>query len=232
MCGRYVSPDEAAIERLYRIDRRSPHPLITNFNVAPTTGVPVIVEAADGATELTEARWGLIPSWWSKPKPPTLTFNARSEEAAAKPMWRQPYRHCRCLMPALGWFEWQEPGSVDPETGEIRAVKRPFFIQALDEGTIAFAGLLSRYRTAAGAEQLSCALLSRAAAPNIASIHDRMPVVLPSSSFGAWLDPALTEAAAVAKLVESARTDFAGYPVSNLVNNARNNSERVLLRAD
>lgn len=41
--------------------------------------------------ELIGARWGLIPSRWKDKKPPQSTFNARSEEAAAKPMWRQPY---------------------------------------------------------------------------------------------------------------------------------------------
>ena len=34
MWGRYVSPDDAAIERHFRIDGRSPHPLNRRFNVA------------------------------------------------------------------------------------------------------------------------------------------------------------------------------------------------------
>src|SRR5450631_4205517 len=109
MCGRYVSPDEAAIERFWEINRRSnTDPFRRRFNVAPTTTVPIIRRAEDGAHELCEARWGLIPHWWKQEKPPALTFNARSEEAAVKPTWRNSYRHLRCLMPALGWYEWNE----------------------------------------------------------------------------------------------------------------------------
>ena len=36
---------------------------------------------------------------------------------------------------------------------------------------------------------ISCALLSKAAAPGIVHIHDRMPVVITPEHFDAWLDP-------------------------------------------
>ena len=143
MCGRYVSPDDAAIERYFTIDRRSPNPLGERFNVAPTTLVPIVHLTSDGQSELCEARWGLIPSWWKQPEPPRLTFNARSEEAASKPMWRQPYRESRCLIPAEGWYEWQEAEAIDRSTGEVRKVKQPYFIHRESEPVFAFAGLVS-----------------------------------------------------------------------------------------
>ncbi len=90
-----------------RIDGRGPYPLARRFNVAPTTTVPLMIQAEDGTLTLYGARWGLVPFWWKQPEPPALTFNARSEEAAAKPMWRHAYRNTRCLMPAEGWYEWQ-----------------------------------------------------------------------------------------------------------------------------
>jgi putative SOS response-associated peptidase YedK len=71
------------MERSWRIDRRNwPGWITPRFNVAPTTVVPIVQRAADGAVELLGARWGLIPSWWKKDTPPNLTFNARSEDAA------------------------------------------------------------------------------------------------------------------------------------------------------
>ena len=60
MCGRYVSPDDAAIERYFTIDRRTPHPLARHFNVAPTTLVPIVRKTREGLTELAQARWGLV----------------------------------------------------------------------------------------------------------------------------------------------------------------------------
>jgi amidohydrolase len=43
MCGRYVSPEQAAIERAWRIGRATGTPLARRFNVAPTDLVPLLV---------------------------------------------------------------------------------------------------------------------------------------------------------------------------------------------
>src|SRR5258706_2529781 len=99
MCGRYVSREQAAIEREYHISVRNPFERV--YNAAPSMQLPVI-----RAGEALPMRWGLVPGWWSKPTLPSATINARSEEAAAKPMWRAAVRHARCLVPALGWYEW------------------------------------------------------------------------------------------------------------------------------
>ena len=101
MCGRYVSPEESAMERYWHIGARTPLTWYRrSFNVTPTATVPIIRADESGQLELLPARWGLIPGWWKDPKPPMRSFNARSEEAASKPMWRSSYRNQRCLMPA------------------------------------------------------------------------------------------------------------------------------------
>lgn len=229
MCGRYVSPDEAALERAWQIDRRNwPGWIKPHFNVAPTTMVPVLVRAGDGALVLTAARWGLIPAWWKKPVPPNLTFNARSEEAASKPTWRQSLRSMRCLMPALGWYEWNAHQMVTGASG--RKVKQPYYIASPNSEVIAFAGLWSLWDRPDADTVMSCALLSRAAAPAIAEIHPRMPVVLHPRQFAAWLDPA-TPADKVERMIAEARSDFTAYPVSTRVNNTRNDSPDLLERA-
>ncbi|MEO8006375.1 MAG: SOS response-associated peptidase family protein [Betaproteobacteria bacterium] len=92
MCGRYVSPTEAEITRYWQLSdavRRNPmHGYTQHFNIAPTVQVPIIY-AGDHGLEIHLARWGLVPFWWKQPKMPPFTFNARIEEAASKPMWRQ-----------------------------------------------------------------------------------------------------------------------------------------------
>ncbi len=224
MCGRYVSPDDASIERHFRLDGRSPHPLKRRFNVAPTTTVPMMMKAEDGALTLYGARWGLVPFWWKQPKPPALTFNARSEEAASKPMWRHAYRNSRCLMPAEGWYEWQQIEQVDQATGEILKVKQPQFIHRADEPIFAFAGLMSRWTKPDGETALSCAVLTKAAAPSLIVVHDRMPVVLASEQYEEWINPAQAAAAEVARMIAEAQGNFVHYPVSTKVNNARTSS--------
>ena len=106
MCGRYVSPAQAEIERYWEItDPQIRNPLAQRFNVSPTATVPMIYRATDGL-EVVAAQWGFIPAWWKGAKPPRNTFNARSEEAATKSMWRYPAGKSRCLVPAMGWYEW------------------------------------------------------------------------------------------------------------------------------
>jgi len=165
MCGRYVSPEQAAIERAWHIGRSTSNAFGQRYSVAPTTQVPILRSrpGPDAGFALAEARWGLIPPWWKDAKPPQSTFNARAEDAASKPMWRQPYRHARCLVPAVGWYEWKTVESVDNETGEVHRHKQPYFIHPSDDRLILFAGLMSTYRAADETVELSCAILTRAA---------------------------------------------------------------------
>ena len=137
MCGRFVSREQAAIEREYNIKVLNPFERV--YNAAPTMTLPVVRQAAGKTREQREVlgmRWGLIPSWWSQPALPTSTINARSEEAATKPMWRGALRQSRCLVPALGWYEWH----ATPE-GKV-----PYFVHAPGPAGLSFAGLWSEWR--------------------------------------------------------------------------------------
>jgi putative SOS response-associated peptidase YedK len=231
MCGRFVSREQAAIEREYHIKVRNPFERV--YNAAPTMLLPVIRrqpreaagEAAGegaGEREALSMRWGLIPSWWSQPALPAATINARSEEAATKPMWRGAVRHTRCLVPSLGWYEWR----VSP-SGKV-----PYFIHAAGLAGFCYAGLWSEWKNPAGEAQLSFAILTRPAAPALAAIHDRMPVVLPEAAWDEWLAhwPG-DHAARLAAQVAQSRGEFEYYPVSRYVNAPRNQGERCIERA-
>jgi putative SOS response-associated peptidase YedK len=82
----------------------------------------------DGNRELLPMRWGLIPSWWSKPlkEMKVATFNARVETVAEKPVFRDAFKRSRCLIPASGYYEWQ-----DTPDG-----KQPFYFTRRDEQPI------------------------------------------------------------------------------------------------
>jgi len=220
MCGRFVSREQAAIEREYNIKVRNPFERV--YNAAPTMSLPVIrpVPGTAGAErEALSMRWGLIPGWWSQPALPTSTINARSEEAASKPMWRGALRHTRCLVPALGWYEWQ----ARPD-GKV-----PYYIHLPGQGGLCFAGLWSEWRNPAGEAQLSFAILTRGASPALAAVHDRMPVVLPPSAWDGWLEAWPGEAASrLAEHVARSLGDFEYYPVSRYVNSPKNQGERCI----
>jgi putative SOS response-associated peptidase YedK len=228
MCGRYVSPDTAAIERAWQIARSSGELFPRRFNVAPTISVPILRRAADSAGfDLAAARWAFVPAWWRKPKPPGHSFNARSEDATRNSLWRDAYFGARCLIPAEGWYEWQAAERADPQTGEIRAYRQPHYIFRADRKLVCFAGLMASLRPANQPALVTCAILTRDASPELAAIHDRMPVVLPEESFERWTDPALHNPVAIGARLACAETEFAHHPVSTQLNAAMEDDERL-----
>lgn len=213
------------MERAFGLGRANWASWVQRFNVAPTSTVPIVYSPEGGEREGALARWGLIPAWWKKDALPTLSFNSRSEEAAGKPMWRQGLRSARCLMPACGWYEWNEHEAAIGAAG--RTIKQPYFIHCPAAPVVAIAGLWSVWRAPDGADVLSCALLTKQAASSISGIHHRMPVVLATHDQAAWLSPDASPEQ-VAAMIGGAREDFAGHPVSTRVNNVRNDSPDLI----
>ena len=231
MCGRYVSPEEAEIERFWHIGRHNSNPFGRRFNVSPTAIIPILrLDRSTGEIELVNARWGLIPAWWKESKPPRTAFNARSEEAATKPMWKGPLTKSRCLIPSLGWYEWKQVERTDPATGEIIKAKQPHFFHLSDHQLFAFAGLMAFWKPANDEEwQASCAILTRSAVGPAADVHDRMPVVLSKDSEKAWLDPKITDPTQViAAALGNGMTAIEHHPVSSRVNFASNDDEGLV----
>lgn len=220
MCGRYVSPADWAIERFWHIGAHNSGRWVQSFNVAPTTNVPMVRMSDFGEPEVIGARWGLIPPWWRQPKLPAFSFNARSEEADQKPIWRKGLRKFRCIMPARGWYEWQD----------VQGDKQPYFIHDADsDDVLALAGLWSEWEAPDGQFVTSCAVLTKSSAPAhvVAQIHSRMPVVLRPEQFEWWLSFSTPEMN-VKAMIANARHEFTAYAVSTLVNNPRNDDARLL----
>jgi putative SOS response-associated peptidase YedK len=229
MCGRYVSPDAESIEEAWPIAAHiATQALRRRFNVLPGSMVPVLRgEGARAALVLIQARWGFIPPWWKQPKPPPDCFNARSEDAAAKPMWRAAYRSARCLIPADGWYEWSGVERIDPRTGTSESERRPHFIFR-PQGPICFAGLMSLWKLEGRMPLITCAILTRPASASLRGIHPRMPVVLPEELYRDWLSPRLEHAQRIAELIAQSMSDFSHYPVSMQLNHATEDAEELV----
>jgi putative SOS response-associated peptidase YedK len=181
-----------------------------------------------GDPRLGEARWGFVPGWWKQPKPPTHCFNARSEDAATKPMWKYSLQRARCLVPAEGCYEWTEGERTDARTGEVRTYRQPYYIHRGDGRLMAFAGLMSFWHPDPESMVLTCAIVTKPAAKSIAGLHDRMPAVLEESDFARWLDPNLHDAEAVEAMIAGAQSDFESYAVSTRLNAAKEDDERLV----
>ena len=233
MCGRFVSPEERALERAFELGRRdNPNPFPRRFNVCPTDPIPFLRLPSNSARlELATGRWGMVPHWWKEAKPPKTSFNARLEEAAQKPMWRDAWSRARCLVPAEGWYEWQAVERVDPSTGEIRPAKQPYFIRRKDGAMLCFAGLMAYWKNPKTGEALrSCAILTAPAAGPLAGIHDRAPVVLPREAYDAWLDRKLVDPDKVKAVAGQGvpPSELTQWKVRLLVNNAKSDGPELI----
>lgn len=188
MCGRYVSPSQAAIERHYHLGRgqNNPYPADSSFaeryNVTPQQGnpaayVPVIRCAADGSPEQVTMQWWLLPHWSKESRVNFSTFNARTDKVSSAASYRVPFRKRRCLIPALGWFEWQ----ATPQ-GKVK-----WWLHRQDRGIVSFAGLWDRWHR--GDEVIeSCAIIVGEANQSLRHVHDRMPVIIAPEDEAFWLD--------------------------------------------
>lgn len=150
------------------------------YHICPTQQIDVVVETSVGR-ELQRMRWGLAPSWWKKPlnKLPA-TFNARAETVHEKPMFRSAFKSRRCIIPASGWYEWQ-----DTESG-----KQPWYFTPANAPIAMIAGLWETWTDPEAPKETVRSATMIITEPNmfVAQYHDRMPVLLDRSKIAAWLN--------------------------------------------
>jgi putative SOS response-associated peptidase YedK len=175
MCGRFTitHPDEA-LARLFAAVPGNDLPPVPRFNVCPTT--PVAVVTSDGeARRLRAMRWGFIPAWYKAPNDGPLIINARADTVAVKPAFREAIRARRCIVPASGFYEWQEVGGK----------KLPWYFTRTDGQPMAFAGLWQRW-----GDLDTVAIVSTDAGPGMAGLHHREAVMLEVADWPLWLGEA------------------------------------------
>jgi putative SOS response-associated peptidase YedK len=221
MCGRFfrhgVSWEEYhdALGLIAPDDVLPPEP---TYNAAPTSLQPVIRLSREKThTEMAPCHWGLVPSWWRKPlKEKTFpTFNARSETAAEKPVFRGAFRHKRCLIPVSGFYEW---------TGQ-KGAKTPFAIGLKNRRWFCLAGLWDA-ALIDGSEIQTFTVLTTTPNDLMAGLHTRMPVIVEPGDYARWLD---TSSGKVDDLFEPFPTDaMHAWVVGSEVGNVRNNSEDLI----
>jgi putative SOS response-associated peptidase YedK len=224
MCGRYSQTRSLADLKSRFQCRSALAELSRRFNLAPSQPAAVVV--ADGDRVLDLYRWGLIPSWAKDPKIGYKMINARAETVAEKPSYRRPFQRQRCLVPADGFYEWR----IDP-TKPPKAARTPMRIVLKSNEPFAFAGLWDHWKDAEGRETRSFTILTTAANDLVASIHDRMPVILQPQDEAPWLDPS-SDPDTLLKLLKPYPSEaMTTYQVSQLVNSPRNDSPDCLVPA-
>ena len=169
MCGRYyIEVDNMEIIKMVQeAQRRLKNPALSLRigEIYPTNIVPVL----NMQRESFPMKWG-----FKRFDGDGVIINARSETAAQKNMFHKPLHEGRCLIPASGYFEWQQRPDGKKQKYAFSAGS-PLYMAGL-------------YRTEKEGEVPTFVILTREATPDLSIIHNRMPVVLPYAQQLKWLD--------------------------------------------
>jgi len=224
MCGRYkLSRRKQIIEEQFDTapwdDDWNPR-----YNIAPTQHVPVIRQhPEEPVRQISTMPWGLIPNWAKDASIAASTINAKSETAATKPAFRDPFKFRRCLIPADGFYEWKKTG----------APKQPFCFEVNDGELFAFAGLWDGWKNPEGQWIKTCTILTTTPNSVTSAIHDRMPVILDRESYDLWLDPGMTNVQVVSELLKPYDAkSMRSYPVSTRINHVGNDDAECSRRME
>jgi putative SOS response-associated peptidase YedK len=200
MCGRIGSSmPRAELLETYHWLRDAPED-DPRYNIAPTD--PVL---AVGPDRIEVVRWGIEGAKGG-------LFNLRAETALSKPYYQRLLLSQRVLVPASHFYEWRK-------VGERRL---PMAISRADGGFLHLAGVLARWEGQPAATILTT--------PNadIATLHDRMPVVLNDDDAATWV----LEDLSLAQLADFLKPCSAGWlrlaPASLRVNDVRNQGPELL----
>lgn len=177
MCGRYVlSTRPEVLSAHFGLDEYCDYP--PRWNIPPGTDIPVIRHSPQGKRVLELLRWGLVPHWAKDAGMGQRLINARAETVAEKPAFRDAFRRRRCLIPADGFYEWK---AVDKG-------KQPYYISLRSGEPMALGGLWESWRGADGSVLRTCAIVTTGPNGLMASIHDRMPLIIAPEFWQTWLE--------------------------------------------
>jgi putative SOS response-associated peptidase YedK len=217
MCGRFTlhaSPEQIAAQ----FDVAEPEQLADRYNIAPTQPVGIVrLDRSASGREWALVHWGLIPSWAKDPNMGARMINARGETIAEKPSFRAALKRRRCLVPADGFYEWKRTGSS----------KQPYYIRLRSQEPFAFAGLWEIWTAPDGGEIESCTVITTGPNDLMATLHDRMPVILAAEDYEQWLgngkDADTHEVEQLRHLIRPFDAELMeAYPVSTRVNSPMN----------
>ena len=175
-----------------------------------------------GHSEWVMLRWGLVPFWSKEPGGKRPLINARAEGIEAKPSFRGPVRHRRCIVPASGFYEWGRQG-----TG-----KQPYCVRPAAAEVFALAGIWDHWEGKQGEVIESVAIITTSANELMQPIHDRMPVILEKEDVAGWIAPTTQLEKALALLKPCSSAMMEAYPVSSLVNSARHDGPECVARVN
>ena len=163
MCGRYFVDDEMwrEIKKICKqIDDSKLK--VTRGDVRPTDMAVVLMGMKEVRTE--QMQWGFTQQYQEG-----LLINARAETVLSKPSFRDSMRHCRCVIPAAGFYEWNK-------------AKEQVSFRMPQSKILYMAGI---WQPTAKEKQFT--ILTTSPNDSVSPVNDRMPLVLTSEEIIPWI---------------------------------------------
>ena len=170
MCGRYEAPEMRTAEEILgallegKLDSRfASHEMAAegSFEAYPGCTAPVIL--------MRRGKPAAVPLYWGfQGAGGRPVFNARQESALEKPMFRESVLRQRCVIPTLGYYEWN------------RAHQRFRFLRERCQ-ILLLAGIYTKDR-----DRGRFCVLTTEAETSLQAIHPRMPVILRPEDISGW----------------------------------------------
>jgi putative SOS response-associated peptidase YedK len=181
--------------------------------------IPAI--CSEKPSEINLLKWGLIPSWTRSIEDANVirykTFNARAESLEKKPSFSASFRSRRCIIPVMGFFEWQHVGKE----------KIPWYICHHDNEIVSIAGLYDVWiENSTGEVYNTFSIVTTDANSMMAEIHNsakRMPVILNEASESIWIGEATSEEEARNLLKPCPSEILKAHTIGQLVNEKKLN---------
>jgi putative SOS response-associated peptidase YedK len=174
MCGRYAFFTDRELQEIDEIIEQISDDIqrdkLKTGEIFPTNVVPVFIPQK----EIIKPKlmvWG-FPNFQNK----GVIINARAETVKEKKLFGSSLRERRCIIPSTGFYEWD-------------AEKKKFIFNMPDSQLLYMAGIYNQFE---GENRF--VILTTEANSSMASVHNRMPVVVPKARIEDWiLDKELVE---------------------------------------
>ncbi|QAS69297.1 SOS response-associated peptidase [Oenococcus sicerae] len=165
MCGRYLFQpnDLPEMQKINQLALENGYQFKTG-EIFPTDHAALII-AGSNQVQVVSMAWG-FPGFKAK----QTLINARAETVLEKPIFADAFQQYRCVYPTTGFFEW----TADKE--------KTYFNYRKETSALYIAGFYDFFNGEA-----KSILLTTAANPSVAAIHDRMPLILKKSQIKRWI---------------------------------------------
>ncbi len=163
MCAKYLTFEEWKDTAFFEIVPYT-HVKTPIRQIRPADLAPVFIRE-EGNISAQAMRWG-FPMQRSG-----VIFNARVETLEDKRLFRDAFQSCRCIVPALGFYEW------DAKNGKRHIFRRK------EHEILYIAGIYQEI-----AEDIRFVIITTPACFPVSQVHARMPLVLHAQQAMHWLE--------------------------------------------